>query len=262
IIEPDFDVIEEWEFLWGLAHRMRTPLELGRNGALDIDHKPTSDEYQDIINAGSRVPLDEVRKYASGHIFETDEPVHVQPARPHRGSVRLNVAPQAVIAQIREIRNETFSKSGGYDGDDRFTHRLISRRMMNVYNSTGDHLPRLLRRFPYNPAFMNPLCMEKIGVESGDLIRIDSDHDFIYGIAERSEELSPGVISMAHARGASPELDGEVRNIGSTTNRLVSTERDFEPISGIPRQSAIPVNVRPLRPEELAALSPQQPTQS
>ena len=62
IIEPDFDVIEEWEFIWGLAHRMRTPLDLGRNVALDIDHKPTSDEYLDIINAGSRVPLDEVRK--------------------------------------------------------------------------------------------------------------------------------------------------------------------------------------------------------
>ncbi len=262
IIEPDFDVIEEWEFIWGLAHRMRTPLDLGRNVALDIDHKPTSDEYLDIINAGSRVPLDEVRKYPSGHIFETDEPVRVQPARPQRGSARMNVAPQAVIAQIREIRSETLSKSGGYDGDDRFTHRLISRRMMNVYNSTGDHLPRLRRRFSYNPAFMNPLCMEKIGVESGDVIRIDSDHDFIYGIVERSEEISPGVISMAHARGASPELDGEVRKIGSTTNRLVSTERDFEPISGIPRQSAIPVNVRPLKPEELAAVSPPQPSES
>lgn len=35
-----------------------------------------------------------------------------------------------------------------------------------------------------------------------------------------------------------------------STNRLVSTERDFEPISGMPRQSAIPVNIRPLTPAE------------
>jgi len=63
---------------------------------------------------------------------------------------------------------------------------------------------------------------------------------------------------MAHAQGDAPERDGEVRTIGSTTGRLVSTERDFEPISGIPRQSAIPVNVRPLTPAELAALAPRQ----
>ena len=61
---------------------------------------------------------------------------------------------------------------------------------------------------------------------------------------------------MAHARGAAPGRDGEVRRIGSTTNRLVSTERNFEPISGIPRQSAIPVNVRSLTPEELESIGP------
>jgi len=55
------------------------------------------------------------------------------------------------------------------------------------------------------------------------------------------------VISMAHARGDLPgRADADVRGLGSTTNRLVSTQVDFEPISGIPRQSAIPVNVRRL----------------
>ena len=93
--------------------------------------------------------------------------------------------------------------------------------------------------------------MDELGVESGDVVRIDSNHDYIYGIAQETQDIGPGVISMAHARGAAPGRDGEVRSIGSTTNRLVSTERDFEPISGIPRQSAIPVNVRALTPAEL-----------
>jgi len=35
----------------------------------------------------------------------------------------------------------------------------------------------------------------------------------------------------------------------------VSVERDFEPLSGIPRQSAIPVNVRALTPAERATLT-------
>jgi anaerobic selenocysteine-containing dehydrogenase len=96
--------------------------------------------------------------------------------------------------------------------------------------------------------------MDKIGVESGDVVRIDSHHDFIYGIAQETQDIAPGVISMAHARGAAPGRDGEVRSLGSTTNRLVSTDRDFEPISGMPRQSAIPVNVRALTPAELGRI--------
>ena len=125
---------------------------------------------------------------------------------------------------------------------------------MDIYNSTGDHLPRLRRRFPYNPAFMNPACMKQLGVTTGDVVRIDSDHDFIYGVAQRSDDVPPGVISMAHARGGAPDLDGDVRRIGSTTNRLVPTDRNFEPISGIPRQSAIPVNIRALARDELREL--------
>ncbi|HYY05206.1 MAG TPA: molybdopterin dinucleotide binding domain-containing protein, partial [Candidatus Limnocylindria bacterium] len=170
------------------------------------------------------------------------------PGRAERRSARMDAAPPAVIAQLREIRQEAFDAC-------RFTHRLISRRMMELFNSTGDHLPGLRRRFPYNPAFMHPADLERIGVRPGDVVRIDSDHDFIYGIAEASTDVLPGVISMAHARGDVPELDGQVRAIGSATGRLVSTERDFEPISGIPRQSAIPVNVRALTAAERARIA-------
>jgi anaerobic selenocysteine-containing dehydrogenase len=160
----------------------------------------------------------------------------------------MDVAPAAVIDQLRAIRREPAG------GDPRFTHRLVSRRMLEVYNSTGDHLPKLRRRWPYNPAFMHPADVRRLGFRAGDVVRIDSDHDFIYGVVEESADVQPGVVSMAHARGDVPELDAHVRTIGSTTGRLVSTERDFEPVSGMARQSAIPVNVRALEPAERAAI--------
>ena len=247
ILHPDFDVIEEWEFFWGLAHRMRTPLQL-EQGPLDIDRKPTSDEYLDLTHRGSRVPLDEVRKYPGGRVFEPDRPVSVEPARSEAAAWRMNAAPPAVMEQLRAIRAEP-------SPDGRFTHRLVSRRMLEVYNSTGEALPGLRRRYAYNPAFMHPADLDRIGVRPGDVVRIDSDHDFIYGVAQATTDVRPGVVSMAHARGGEPELDGRVRTIGSSTARLVSVERDFEPISGIPRQSAIPVNVRALDPAELAAIA-------
>src|SRR5262245_60821301 len=96
LLHPDFDVIEEWEFFWGLAHRMRTPLVLEQD-TLDLDRKPTADEYLDLTHRGSRVPLDEVRKYPGGQLFEPDAPVRVEPARPEAASTRMNAAPPAVI---------------------------------------------------------------------------------------------------------------------------------------------------------------------
>ena len=226
---------------------MRTPLQL-EQGPLDLDHKPTSDEYLDLTHRGSRVPLDEVRQYPGGRVFEPVRPTCVEPAREAARAARMNVAPPAVIAQLRAIRAQT-------DGDDRFTHRLISRRMLEVYNSTGDRLPGLRRRYAYNPAFMHPADLDRLGVRPGDVVRIDSDHDFIYAVAEATSDVRPGVVSIAHARGDAAELDGKVRTIGSSTARLVSVERDFEPISGIPRQSAIPVNVRALDAAERATIA-------
>src|SRR5207302_2576543 len=130
--------------------------------------------------------------------------VRVEPARPEAAGARMNAAPPAVIAQLGAIRAEP-------PAGDRFTHRLVSRRMLEVYNSTGDHLPGLRRRYPYNPAFMHPTDLERIGVRPGDVVRIDSDHDFIYGVVETTIDVLPGVVSMAHARGGEPERDGEVR---------------------------------------------------
>jgi anaerobic selenocysteine-containing dehydrogenase len=250
LVEPDFDVIEEWEFFWGLARRMSLPLRLEDGRVLSTERKPSAEEYLDFLCAGSRVPLDEVRRHPGGHVFEPAEPVYVQPARADRGA-RMDVAPAAVIAQLREIRAEAFNAGGGYGDDLRFSHRLISRRSMEIYNSTGDHLPRLTRRRAHNPAFLHPDDLREGGIHPGDLIRIDSDHDFIYAVAASSPDVPRGAVSMAHARGGDPSEDSDVRLRGSNTGRLVSCERDFEPISGIPRQSAIPVNVRPLSDAEL-----------
>jgi len=70
----------------------------------------------------------------------------------------------------------------------------------------------------YNPAFLHPEDLRHIGAQPGDIVRIDSDHDFIYGVAEASVDVRPGVVSMAHAQGDAPERDGEVRTIGSGTS--------------------------------------------
>jgi anaerobic selenocysteine-containing dehydrogenase len=249
LVRPSFDVVEEWEFVWGLAHRMRTPLVLDNGQTIDIDRKPTSDEYLDRTHAGSRIPLACVRRHPEGQIFAPAVPERVQPGRPERAAARMDVAPAAVVEQLDAIRRETADTHAAG-----FTHRLVSRRMMNVYNSTGDHLSRLRRRWPYNPAFMHPDDLARLGARPGDVVRIESAHDFIYAVVEATTDVKPGVVSVAHAHGDVPERDAAVRRIGGNTGRLVSTSHDFEPVSGMARQSAIPVRIRALDAAERDSL--------
>ena len=63
-------------------------------------------------------------------------------------------------------------------------------------------------------------------------------------VAEGVDDVPPGVISMSHAWGDPAANPKEVREIGSSTNALISNEVDFDRITGMARQSAIPVNVR------------------
>ena len=122
-------------------------------------------------------------------------------------------------------------------------YRLVSRRMPNVYNSSGRDIDGLTRGRPYNPAFLHPDDLAELGIAEGDAIRIRSDHASILGIATAAPELRRGVLSMSHAFGDVPARDGEFRAIGSTTGRLVDGEREFDPWTGIPRMSAIPVSI-------------------
>jgi hypothetical protein len=51
---------------------------------------------------------------------------------------------------------------------------------------------------------------------------------------------------MAHAWGAAPgQEDDDVEAYGTSTARLIDNTSEYDPISGMPRQSAILVNVRP-----------------
>ena len=50
---------------------------------------------------------------------------------------------------------------------------------------------------------------------------------------------------MAHAFGGGPEVEGAIREFGSSTNRLIDAATNYDPISGMARQSGIPVNIRP-----------------
>ncbi|HXR36130.1 MAG TPA: hypothetical protein VN754_09300, partial [Candidatus Binataceae bacterium] len=70
-----------------------------------------------------------------------------------------------------------------------------------------------------------------------------SDHGRIRAIVQDDETVRPGVVSMSHGWGPLPDAAMDCEKEGSSTSLLVSSERDYEPINAMPRQSAIPVNI-------------------
>ena len=51
------------------------------------------------------------------------------------------------------------------------------------------------------------------------------------------------VISMHHAFGGFPTGDRDYRDHGSNVGRLVPTDAEYDPITGMPRQANIPVRI-------------------
>jgi len=241
------DLIEEWEFFYGLAQRMEMQLTLYVTNdwdagsaprhivELDMEDPPTTDELLEHLTYGSTIPLAEVKQNSEGRLYG-EETVTIEAPDP-QCSARLDVGNETMLAQLREVGEETRNTNTDYP------YMLISRRLANIYNSSGRDLPKLRRRSPYNPAYMHPDDLAQLGLSSGDLVNISSDHSTIPAIVEAEEDMRPGVVSMTHCFGSTPERDEEIVTLGSNTGRLISVDRDFDPYSGLPRMSAIPIRV-------------------
>ncbi len=239
VVEAEGDKIEEWELFWELGKRMGLEMSLP-NGAIDMADKPSKFDLLENITRGSRVPLADIRDSDGGKIFDVPELIAQEPDPATAG--RLELFPAGLAMELAAALGDMDSQSEPH------SHLLISRRMKYNYNSSGPELSMLSDKCSTNPAFLNPEDLAGMGLEDGDLVSVSSRHGAIPAVARAADDVRPGVVSMAHCWGAAPEpeTDDKVRDIGSNTNRLISTKDSPEKYSGIPRQSTVPVTITPL----------------
>jgi len=93
---------------------------------------------------------------------------------------------------------------------------------------------------------MHPNDLQTLGINEGDYVELATAHDAIPAIVEADATLLPGVVAMAHAFGGLVEEDHRYRELGSNTGRLIRTEVDYDPITGMPHMGNIPVAIRAL----------------
>ncbi len=234
-VEPAADVMDDCEFFVGLAKRMGTTIAFP-SGELDLDAPFSKFELLEKLTAGSRIPLATIRDKDGGHSFEDEVEIFVDPPIPGI-EARMNVAPDGACEELRAIRGEEL-------GNGDFSHLLICRRMREVMNSVGQSFPETRSKRTTNPAYMHPEDLTDLGLSVGDLIEIRSELDAIAAVVEPSDELDRGVISMAHCWGDPSSVGAAVRDGGSNVSRLIPTDRHFDPLTGMTRQTAVPVNVR------------------
>jgi len=231
------DVMEEWYFFWAIAKRLGKSLNFCGT-MLDRDTPPTTDELLAIRCENPLAPLEEIKQHPSGKVFKEAQTI-VLPPRPE-ATATFDVMPD-------DVRDELADVAAGLASTGReamsFTHLLSTRRMRNFYNSIGMHWAGSRQRNPYNPAYLNPADMTTLGLNNGDRVTISSDHASIEAIVEADATVRPGVVSMAVAWGGLPDEEFDPATHGASTNMLISTDRDADPLNAMPRMSAIPVNI-------------------
>jgi anaerobic selenocysteine-containing dehydrogenase len=249
---PGADLVEEWEFFYGLAQRMGFRLRLGfanrapgtaraRRSAVEVDMavKPTTEALLEILTEGSRIPLSEVKTHPNGALFPED--IFVAPKDP-ACTARLNLGDAGMMQELGEILHEPVA---ALRGGAEFPFLMVGRRLAHVYNSSGRDLPLLVRKGgAYNPAFVHPGDLQRLGLSTGDEVEVASRHGRVLAIVEADDALRPGVIALTHAFGDLPAEGACVREAGTNAGALLSVEDDFDRYSGIPRMSAVPVSVR------------------
>ena len=215
-------------------------MQIGRF-ELDGSALPSSDEVLARLVRTSRIPLEEIKRHPHGALF-VDESIRVGPRDPDAtGRLELGSVPM-----MKELDRLAASDPADRSDPGR-PFRLISRRGLHVQNS-------MLRGYAtnrpsYNPAFLHPDDMAKLGVVAGDVILIASRRGEVRGIVQSDKGLRPGVVSMSHCYGDLPEEENSDVLLGANTARLVDPDIHFDPFSGQPRMSDIPVSIRPFDPE-------------
>ena len=242
VLPPNEQSREEWEFYWEISKRTGIAIELP-GGQLSTSDRPSKFDVLSMITPGSRVPLAEIADKGKGHIFEEVE-VLVEPGREGRDA-QFQLLPEGVADELKEILTEVSWRNGKIIDDDKeYTHLLISRRLKHVFNSSGQQLEGLKAKGTTNNAYMNQKDLISLGIKSGDLVEIESAAGMLVGVVKAAADVKPGVISMAHAWGDIPDNWGDIRTKGASTNRLVDDDRTYDRITGMPRMSAIPVNLK------------------
>ena len=245
LLEPDSELVDEAGLYVEIARRMGVTLPLP-GGDLAPDERATPDQVLERCYPHVRVPWPELRATEGARLRPELSRV-VAPADPDCAA-RFDVTPEGLVAELGGIRDgvDTYDDLAGYDPQVH-THRLTSRRLKSVFNSSGREIEALRAKEGTAYAHAHPDDLARWGVRDGDVVEITSPRASLRTVVKAAPDVRPGTVSMAHAWGDLPGEAGpaaDPRVLGDTTGRLSDAASGYDRITGLPVMSAIPISVR------------------
>jgi len=245
LVEPPegSDAVDAWRVYYRIAQHLGLQLECGsmfasKGKPLDMQTEPTTEDIYALIADGSAVPLERIKLFPNGHVFD-EARVHVAPRDPACED-KLDLANDVMLGELAGMAAEDIATRRGTN--DEYPLLLIPRRIQNVTNGTLRLDPSRLKTLT-NPAFLHPDELASRRLESGDLAEVRSRHGRIEVVVEADPDLRRGVLAIAHGFGRAPDQQADVRRHGSNVNRLTRLDDDYDRFSGMPRMGAIPVSL-------------------
>ncbi len=243
------DLLDDAALFFGLAQRMGLKLDwINMRGQgpnlegptqtipLDMSRLPSTEELIALSCSNSRVPLAEVKSRPHGHVYQSDQRVAPREAG---HSALLQLADRMMMDELQALSAEGANEML----DPEFPMRFVCRRSNQFMNSMGQSLPALGEGMAQTPAYMHTEDLAALGLTQGACVTVRSRHGQMLARVHRDDSLRRGVVAIVHGFGASMThaAASKEQAMGSVSRLLNMDERD--PISGIPRMSAVPVSV-------------------
>ncbi|NEA27979.1 molybdopterin dinucleotide binding domain-containing protein [Actinomadura bangladeshensis] len=122
---------------------------------------------------------------------------------------------------------------------------LIGRRQLRSNNSWLHNVPELVRGSNTCTLQLNPADADRLGVAAGGLVRVTSRTGSVDAVAEPTDSVMPGVVSLPHGWGHDrPGTRTGVahRHAGVNVN-AVTDEQEIDPLSGNAVFNGVPVTL-------------------
>ncbi|TYK50805.1 molybdopterin oxidoreductase family protein [Actinomadura decatromicini] len=122
---------------------------------------------------------------------------------------------------------------------------LIGRRHLRSNNSWLHNVPELVGGSNTCTLLLNPADAARLGVAAGDAVRVSSRTGAVEAVAEPTDALMPGVVSLPHGWGhdRSGTRTGVARRHAGVNVNAITDEREIDPLSGNAVLNGVPVTV-------------------
>jgi anaerobic selenocysteine-containing dehydrogenase len=190
--------------------------------------------------------LDTFKAEPHGILFGTAQPQIREVLRTRSGKIEL--APEHLLNDIPRLRAAM--------DEAKPQTLLVSRRHLNSMNSWMHNIEVLVKGPERCALLIHPRDAEQIGVNDGDMVQVATAEGSVAVIAEVTDGIRPGVVSLPHGWGhdlSGSRLHVASRRPGINSNRL-SPGSLVDEASGNAVVNGIPVTIAKLpRPENEAA---------